>query len=130
MGSIDNFFYYGEGNLRDEIRNDIIEGLVQPRNTLYYARELGAGLSGFENFPGGLLLEIGIRYTVVDFIARRNQLVSDGTNGTPDRRVAVSQHSVGIQRDNMGNITVTIYYVPFADYENPDTIQIPIGAIA
>lgn len=128
VSDISNFFYYGINDLRDELRHDIVQGVLQPKNTLFYGREFGAGATDFENYPNGLIFQISLRFAIVDFIARRNGQVSDGTNNTRDRRVAVSQNSIRITQDEEGNVNVDIYYVPFADYQNPDTITIPLGA--
>lgn len=127
INSIDNFFYYGQNTLTNELRHDIVQGVMQPKNTLFYGREFGAGASDFENYPNALFLQVVLRFAIVDFIARRNQFVSDGTNGTPDRRVAVSQNSIRIEQNPDGTVNVDILYIPYADYENPDIIQIPLG---
>lgn len=127
ISDIDNFFYYGVNDLTNELRHDIVQGVMQPRNTLFYGREFGAGATDFENYPNGLFLQVYLRYSIVDFIARRNRQVSDGTDGTRDRRVAVSHNSIRIEYTNEGNVNVDIFYVPFSTFENPDTIRIPLG---
>ena len=127
ISDINNMFYYGINDLRNELRHDIVQGIIQPRGTLFYGRQFGAGVRDFESYPNGLTLQIGLRYAIVDFIARRNQVVSNGTNGTRDRRVAVSHNSIRITKDGPGNLNVDIYYIPLADYENPDRITVPLG---
>ena len=123
--SWDIFFYYGETNDLDlECEYDLWEILLQPGRSLFYNRRFSAGLSQFENNPNGMSLQIFGRYEIASSIAYRNTVVSDGSEGLPDRRIAVSQNSVGFKQEN-GNLDIEVLYFLYHSYKQPKLKKIP-----
>lgn len=124
VASIENFFFYGQGNIEQEIKHDILVGVTNPKRTMFYDREYGTDIDSYENKPISATMEVGIAFSVVEFMARRNNRVSDGSNGTRDRRVASSQSVIEISSKNRNDIDVEIRYIPFNDYEKIDSVSI------
>jgi hypothetical protein len=125
LGSLDFFFYYGQIGTDEETEHDIMLGLLQPKKSLFYNRQDGAGIQAYENHPNSLLLEVGLRFDIVNWIARRNSEVGDGDEDTVDRRVLVSQNFIKINRDE--TIEIQVLYIPFRDTSQPRTMNIPLG---
>ena len=130
IDDFDIFFYYGQNELELETRSDLLANLTQAKRSLFYNRNLdSAGIPDYENMPEGLALRINLPYDVVNSLSRRNQFVSNGENGTRDRRVAVSQSTIRIEANsNIGNIDITVLYVPLADFKQSESLQFSIGA--
>lgn len=126
LSDINIFFYYGELDLDLEIESDIMQLLTQPKKSMFYNRSFGCGVHENENYPNTLLLEIMMRFDIANGIYRRNLEVGDGTNGTKERRVAVSQWSIVTER-NKGNLNLAVNYIPFIDYKNLKSTNLPIG---
>ena len=123
----DVFFYYGENRNPLEIENesDVYAGLTQRKRSLFYNRQFGAGIPDKLNYPNSLALSIGTRYDVVNWAALRNNRVS---TEDPDRRVAISQATVGIKQNNKkGTLDVNVSYIPFTNFEQPKSVSLPIG---
>jgi hypothetical protein len=115
----DLFFYYGETrDLELECRFDLFELLLQNKRSLFYSRRLAAGLDQYENNPNTVKLQVLGKYEIASAVAYRNSLVSDGTTGHPDRRIAVSQNSIGIKQKR-DETNIEIFYFLFSDYETP-----------
>jgi hypothetical protein len=123
---METFFYYGKTELHQEIEADLNQGMTQEKRSLFYNRSFGAGVPEYENYPKGLSLEIGMRYDIASWVARRNLEVSNGTNGTRDRRAATSQNAITITTDS-DTVYVQVFCILYADYQNPTTIKIPFG---
>jgi hypothetical protein len=121
--SSDHFFYYGEGiiNERDECVSDLMQLLIQPKRSQYFFRRSGAGVKDFEGHPIGLMLKIGIPFSIADAIAYRNTYVSDGSGGYPDRRIATAQDAISFDVKGNGNIDITVLYVLFMDSGEADS---------
>jgi len=115
LAHIDNFFYYGSGNLDIETQSDLMQGFVQPKRSMPGYRDYGAGVQEYENNPSGLLFDIGLRYDIAAWIAKRNQEVSKGANGNPDRRVVSSQNAVMVEENSPGELSVNVLYYRFGD---------------
>jgi len=124
---MDYFFHYGQVPLRDEVLSDLNQGLIQDKRSIFYDRSFGAGVPEYENFPRGLSLEIGMRYDIASWVARRNLEVSNGTNGTRDRRAVTSQDAIRITPVGDDGLEVQVFCVPYADYQTPTVINIPMG---
>lgn len=122
---IDNFFFYGEGDLDDEIEVDVWMGLMQPKRSLFYFRSEGCGVSERENFPNSLAMQVGIRYDVANWAANRNAIIGDGSSDGKDRRVVISQNSVSFVV-NSGDLDIEVAYIPFKDVKNRGRIVIPV----
>lgn len=118
---IDYLFYYGQVDEDDEVQKDILMGLEQSRRTMFYHRSFGSGIKEYENTPDGLAFTIGVKYGIASWIAARNQEVSDGSNGTRDRRVATSQSVILVEGGN-GEKTVSIPYLRYADLNKPQKL--------
>lgn len=124
----DNFFYYGENVIEKDVEDefDVWCGILQPLKSLFYFREEGAGVSQSENLPNTLSLLMGLNYNITKWFAFRNSYVSDGRDNFPDRRIAVSQQTIGIEQDNQGNLNIDLFYISFSDYEKPKNIFLGI----
>jgi len=123
LSHIDAFFYYGQLDLLFEIDSDLLQGLMQPKRSMLYHRDFGAGVPSYENFPESLAMQIELRFAVVEWISRRNQEVGDGTSGTRDRRAAASQSTISVESPARGEVEVRLQYIPYASYKNARTIR-------
>lgn len=121
----DYFFFYGQVDARKEIEADLVQGVMQAKRSLFYDRQFGAGVPGYENTAGGLSLEVNMKYDITAWIAKRNREVSTGSNGTRDRRVVTSQSAIKIDQ-RRGEADVQVLYIPYFDYENPGIVQVPL----
>jgi len=124
LKDFDNFFYYGLGDLDDEIKSDLLQLLIQPQRSLFYSRDRNsAGVTKYENWPGGVNMEVSARYDIVSAIGKRNLSVSAEN---PNRQVAASQSEIIINRER-GQADITVPYLPLKDFRQSDTITIPLG---
>lgn len=121
----DYFFFYGQVDARKEIEADLVQGVMQAKRSLFYNRQYGAGVPGYENTAGGLTLEVNMKFDIAGWVAQRNREVSTGTNGTRDRRVVTSQSAIKINQ-RRGEADVQILYIPFFDYQSPGIVQVPL----
>ena len=127
LSDFDMFFYYGQNDLDLETRHDIMLNLMQPKRSLLGNRALdAAGIADYENTPVGINQQIKLPFDMVESVSRRNQYVSNGENGTKDRRVAVSQSSVRVESDNTGNVSVTVLYIPLTNFKQTEVL-VPLG---
>lgn len=123
----DSFFFYGQGKLDEEIRQDLSNGLTTSKNKLFFNRSDSAGTNDYLNNPVGLALQVGLRYAVIKWIAYRNTYTGDGINNTKERRIATSQNEIQVDIKNKRDIDLTIFYLTFFEYQKNKTINIPIG---
>lgn len=121
----DQFFFYGKGDLHDEAVYDLNELLFQPKRSLFYNRRASAGVTEYENNPNGIGLQVFARYEIANAVAYRNSQVSDGSDGLPDRRIAVSQTSIGFEQSRE-NLDIRILYFLYSDYEEPRANSFPL----
>ncbi len=128
----DIFFQYGEKSKSDmdildmECRTDLYELLIQNKRSLFYYRSGSAGVSEYENNPNGIGLQIFARFDIAEAVSYRNQLVSNGENGSVDRRIAVSQNSVGFEQPQADELNVLVLYFLYANYEEPKSNSFPM----
>jgi len=127
MTDIDYFFYYGLTDQRAEIEADLSQGLMQSKRSMFYDRSFGAGVPEYENAPQGLALQVSLKYDIAAWVARRNQEVSDGSNGKRDRRAITSQNAIQIVQSGDG-VDVMVLYIPFFDYQKPATVTLPVSS--
>lgn len=129
FNDFDIFFYYGQNDLGIETKSDILTNLMQPKRSLFYNRSLdSAGMDAYENNPYGLNLRINLPYDIVSSLSKRNQYVSNGEDGSRDRRIAISQSTVRVENDpRIGNAKVTALYIPLADFKETENVQFDIG---
>jgi len=127
LSDLDIFFFYGEkgSDLDIETQSDILAGIIQKKRSLFYDRQDSSGIPERENNPTGFVLEMSMKFDIVNWIAYRNTKISDGSNGTPDRRVAVSQNSIVITENQKGETDVNVEYIPFANIKQTDRIVVP-----
>jgi len=130
LNDFDMFFYYGQNELELETKHDLLLNLMQPKRSLFYDRAVdAAGIPNYENVPESLTLRINVPYEIVNSFGKRNQYVSNGENGTRDRRVALSQSTIRIESDSkFGNVNITVLYIPMADYKQTESFQFKVGA--
>jgi len=122
--SWDLFFYYGQNPLDLEIQSDLMSLCLQPDRSLYYNNLESGKITGYENFPNNINLQVNLRYSITAAVARKNRFISDGTDGKPERRIAVSQNSIqfGI---NGGELDIQVLYIPYYNYNAYATVQMP-----
>ena len=106
----ERFLYYGQSPLSDEVDFDLKVGLMQGKRTLFYDRGFGVGVDEYENIPSGLALEIGLKYDIASWISARNATVTDGSNGTRDRRAVTSQTVIDVIQLE-GNVDIVVKYI-------------------
>lgn len=126
LSDFDLFLFYGSSDIDLEIEHDVMKGVLQPKRSLFYFREEGAGAGEYENYPSGFFMQVSLRYDIANWIAQRNTRVSDGSNGYPDRRVATSQAVIKIE-NLKGEVDIQVLYIPFYSYEKPNVIHLAIG---
>jgi len=126
LSSWDIFFYYGQNDLDLEIESDAMMLALQPSRSLYYNAQESGGIDRFENFPNAWTFQINTKYNLTSAYAWKNQQVTDGTEGNPDRRIAVSQTSINITQDDNGNADIDIFYIPFYDFNKYQNINPPV----
>lgn len=129
LSDFDIFFYYAESgsDVDIEIQSDVLAGLIQPKRQMFYNNQEGAGIKEKENTPLSLIMQIGVRVNIVNWISKRNSEVTDGTNNTVDRRVAISQQSIAMQYDNTGALQITANYIPFKSTQTANISSLPIS---
>jgi len=125
LGSFDEFFYHGKNGLDHEIEAELLQMLIQPQRTLFYNRLDSCGVNEYENAPNDLSLQVELRYNIARIVAWKNRQVSDGSNGTPDRRIAVSQNSISFEARG-GELDIKVLYIPYYDYQKYQDIRIPL----
>jgi hypothetical protein len=125
--SFDNFFYYGvdEGRLFDEIENDVVEGLIQPKRSMFFNRQEGTGTVDRENAPNSLSFYIAARYEIIQWFAYRDRNLPPSD---VDRRAAASQTSIEVeQKANSGEVDITVKYIPFSNFNRIKQVSLPLG---
>lgn len=128
LSDFDIFFYYGKNELSIETKSDVIQNIVQPKRSLFYDRALdSSGAKDYENVPEGLALRVNMPYDIVKSIAKRNQFVSNGENGSRDRRVALSQSTINVKGSNNGEIDVEVLFIPLADFKQTEVVGVSLG---
>lgn len=124
----DEFFFYGSNELHKECQGDLNELLMQPSRSLFYARQLSAGVGDYLNSPSGIHVQILLRFAIANAVSYRNLFVTNGEKGSKDRRIAVSQNSIGFQ-SNSGELTINVLYFLYADYQNPRIENFSMGVL-
>lgn len=127
LKDFDNFFYYGYGKIEDETKSDVMCILTQHKRSLFYSRNLNsAGISDYENYPNSMIKQILIPYDIVIALSKRNQYVSNGRNGTKDRRIAISQANIRIEEKKF-ETKITVLYIPMADFKTTQSVSSSLG---
>lgn len=128
LSSFDNFFYYGKNDFDLEMESDLMQVIVQPKRSLLYNNRFGAGVQNKENYPNALNLQIGLRFDIVNAIAYRNTVVTDGEDDTRDRRIAASQFSIEFTQKS-GDTDIRIYYFSFENTDNIRLLNVESGRV-
>lgn len=128
LTDINRFFYYGSNDLKTEIQHDLAVGLLQEERGTYYFRDFGVGVDAYENNPNSLELQVDLKFRIANFVAKRNNRVTDGSNGQPDRRIATSQNVIRIEPGNSkGELDITVYYIPYSFIDSPESLTVRRG---
>lgn len=127
LQSSDYLFFYDDIDVAQMNEHDLMELLQQPRRRLFYNRNSGVGVHESENYPNGIALQVGLRYDIVNGIAIRNTLVTDGSQGQKDRRVAASSESIGITQKS-GEADIQVYYLNLFNYSEVQSVNFPLGS--
>ena len=120
------FLFYGKIDLHEEVKADIMQGAMQDSRSMSYYRDFGAGISDYENAPNEFGSAVALKYNLANWIAKRNQDVSDGSNGTRDRRAVTSQNAITIVQ-NHDEMDIQLLYILFADMKKPQTVSMPLS---
>jgi hypothetical protein len=126
MTSLSGFFYAGTMPLVDEVSDDLTVGLVQPRKSLFYNRGYGCGISGYESFPTSLTSQVSIKYEAARLFAVRNNVVTSGQDGFPDRRAVTSQPLINVVKEE-SSYSLSVQYILMADMTRSRSITVPMG---
>lgn len=128
LSDFDLFFYYGQNDLDIETKHDLMLNVMQPKRSLLGNRSLDAsGVHEYENMPVGIDLVFSLPYDIVSSISQRNQYVSNGEDGSRDRRVALNLSTVRVEV-NQSEVDVTVQYIPLATYQETSlTIPLRVG---
>ena len=126
LNSFDYFYFYGKPDLENEIASEILALLMQPTRSLFYSRGYNAaGVANFENAPNAIITQVVLPYDIVEAISRRNGLVSNGSQGNRDRRIAVSQQTVTVEGKE-SELDLSVEYILLAD-NSTDNISLPLA---
>lgn len=126
VSDINVFFYYGNLSNELETEHNLMTGLLQPERSLYYNRSDSVGVDSYENHPNNLMLQIQLRFQIANWVNFYNTYTGDGTGGSRERRLAISQFSILFEQAN-DNLDVNILYIPFADYTQLKSVKTSVG---
>jgi hypothetical protein len=124
--TMEGFFNYGS-DPEGETASDVMGVCYQPKRSMFYDRRYGAGVRDAENSPGSFFMQIKTKYDIVIALSLRNQRVPNGLDGGVDRRVAVSQSTISVDRGAMGETDVTVQYVPMSSFAGVRSVSIKTG---
>lgn len=127
--STDYFFYFQQNELHSQCEADLSAILMQPKRKMYFNRQFGSGAGAFRNYPVGFMLQLGVGFSIADSVAYRNTTVTDGSNGSIDRRIAASQSSITVDNDDKGDVDITVLYYLFADQKKPQSLKMNTGLL-
>lgn len=125
LADFDTVFYYGQGELRDEIASDLLQILTQGKRSLFYSRSRNsAGVQ--ENIPNSVSSKVLVPFDIISAISKRNDTTGNGQNGSRERRVATSQNQVKVEQKG-STADISVYYVPFFDINQKNRVGFQIG---
>jgi hypothetical protein len=120
----DTLFYYGMKTVEEENEQDLLLLVQQPVMSMFYNRSFGCEIN--YNYPMSVISQALTARSIASAVAIRNQNVSDGSDGNPDRRVALSQNTVSVEDKPNGYRTITLLYFNFANMTVPTTLNVPV----
>lgn len=123
--SSDYFFYHDLVPVQDEAGADILNGLLQPKRSLFYNRGYGADVQSFLGAPNSYIMQAQVAFNCIGFISDRNLRVTDGRSG-PDRRAVASQDGVAIRQDGQ-EMDVTAQYILLSDASSIRSAGLSVG---
>lgn len=123
---VDNFFFSGEVDIDTQITSEVLQSLMQPKRSMFFNRSFGAGIPDYENKPLTAQLQIGMAYDIITGIARRNQEVPNGSDGTTDYRAVASQSGVVVEADG-DTLGVSVWVIPLHSLQSRKIPAIPIS---
>ena len=126
LSNPDVFFYYGQNDLQLECESDLLSLAIQENRSLYYNRQEAGGVSDKEGNPEGFMMQIMTRFALAQAVSYRNSQVTNGSDNTKDRRIAISQNSIGLTKNKSGKVDVEALYFLYSNYTKPKTLNISI----
>lgn len=126
VSDINVFFYYGLLSDELEREHNLMAGVLQPERSFYYNRSDSVGITSYENHPNNLMLQIKLRFAIANWVNFYNSYTGDGSNGTKERRMAISQFSILFEQSS-DSINLDLYYIPFSDYSQLKSVKLGIG---
>jgi hypothetical protein len=122
---IDKFFFYGKLDLDTEVNNDLLQGIIQPKRTMFYFREEGCGASDYENSPLTYNNIVLLKYEIVNWFAFRNSYISKASDNLPERRALTSQNIIDFEIDSQnGEANLYVYYIPLTNIKQMQKVII------
>lgn len=122
--SSDVFFYWDSLDEDICMEADLLAMLLQTKGRLFYNRSYGCGVQTYEGPPNTLLPNILLRFDIVNGFSDRNQRVTDGSRGYPDRRALTSQAAVEVEQEGP-EMNLAVGYVRMKDADDFKTISVP-----
>ena len=126
VSDINVFFYYGTLSDELETEHNLMAGLLQSERSFYYNRSDSVGVDSFENHPNNLMLQIQLRFQIANWVNYYNSYTGDGTDGSKERRLAVSQFSILFEQLN-DNLDLSVLYIPFANDTQLKSVKTSVG---
>ena len=127
-GSTDFVFYYDSAALRDQAEADLLLLLAQNPATLFYNRGYGCGVGIRENVPNSATQQAILRTDILNALAGRNRVVTNGEDGYADRRLFASQGTIQIEQDpQTGEVDVVVSYILSGDLSALRSTRAPVG---
>jgi len=126
LSDINIFFSYGSLDTELEIEHNLISALLQKERSFYYNRSDSVGIDSYENHPNNLLLQIYLRFQIASWANLYNGYTGDGTNGSKERRIAVSQFSILFEQEN-DSLDIDVQYLTFSDYAQIKSLKTSVG---
>lgn len=118
LSDSDLFFYYDSVAPEVYTEYDIIRGCLQRQRSMLYNRSDSAGVQQQENKPQSYIRQILVRIAISEFVARRNLIVTDGSQGFKDRRALTSAELIKVV-DTGQNKDVTVQYIDASNFDTP-----------
>lgn len=120
----DHFWYAGQIDLQAEIEADMMWGLLQPKGSMFFARQDGTIAAKRLNSPSSIYQEIELRYDIAMHLAYRNTEVGNGSEDNRDQRVAASQQTITFKRPKKGELNINVGYYFYKDVARPEKLQL------
>lgn len=120
----DHFWYAGQLDLQSEIEADMMWGLLQPKGSMFFARDEGTIAARRVNSSGSVFQEIQFRYDIAMQLANRNIEVGDGSQDGRDYRALASQSTITFIRPTPGDLNINVGYLLSKDRAKPEDLKL------